>query len=608
MGETNESLSKLEFMPEPITSDRPAEDLKTLLGRVRMLCRESGEGFSDSLARIVELEKRLAAERFHLAVLGQFKRGKSTLLNAILGEPLLPMGVVPLTSIPTFLHAGNTRRVRVLFREGRESAFADLTLDEARDVLARHVTEKENPENRLGVEWVEVEHPASILEAGAVLIDTPGIGSTLRHNTEATLAFLPQCDAALFIVSADPAITEVEKDFLKAVQSKVAKICFVMNKVDYLTETDLHDALVFFENVLRALDHTEAGAVFKISAKNGIEARVRNDSTLWRASGVEDLQNYLLEFLSREKSQTLRLALARKALAVVADVSMNLRIRQRALQLSREEVKKRIEAFDAKVKEIAQEQIKIGDLLAGDRKRTVQLLEDRAEQLRAESRQYLKEVIQGAFENADAPAAAERQARAALAEQIPPFFQAKLTWFSNEVEEQLRRALVPHQERLDALVATVRSIAAELFAIPYRKIGDDMRLEKAHKPYWVTQKWNTTVSAVPEGFFDRLLPPAAQKRRIQKRLLQEIETLVAHNVENIRCSTLRNLDETFRYFSTTLDERIQKTAEATREAMRVTSLRQKKVENATQSEFGRLKEKAAEIVELENALSRCSEC
>lgn len=150
MDERSETSSKLESMPNPITNGRPAEELKDLFERVRSLCRESGEGFLDSLARIAELQERLAEERFHLAVLGQFKRGKSTLLNALLGEPLLPTGVVPLTSIPTFVRARKKRTVRVLFREGKESAFSDLTLDQARDVLARHVTEKKILKTGLG--------------------------------------------------------------------------------------------------------------------------------------------------------------------------------------------------------------------------------------------------------------------------------------------------------------------------------------------------------------------------------------------------------------------------------------------------------------------------
>jgi tRNA U34 5-carboxymethylaminomethyl modifying GTPase MnmE/TrmE len=329
---------------------RPAEGLNDLLERVRLLCRESGEGFSDLLARISELQGRLTEERFHLAVLGQFKRGKSTLLNALIGEPLLPTGVVPLTSIPTFLRVGKARTVRVFFRESKESAFTDLTLDQARDVLARHVTEKENPENRLGVECVEVEHPSRLLTAGVVLIDTPGIGSTLRHNTEATLSFLPQCDAALFVVSSDPPITEVEQEFLKAVEKRVAKLCFVMNKIDYLSDSELQDAMAFFDKALE--ENGVRGALFRVSAKRGIDARVQENARLWRESGLEELQNYLFDFLSREKSRTLQLAIAKKAGDVLADAAMNIELRRRSLELSQEELAKRIGIFNDKVKEI----------------------------------------------------------------------------------------------------------------------------------------------------------------------------------------------------------------------------------------------------------------
>ena len=100
-----------------------AHELRELLDRFRRLCEESGEGFSDSLTRVAELQERLSAERFHLAVLGQFKRGKSTLLNALLGEPLLPTGIVPLTSIPTFLLSGTTRTVRVFFTTADKPLF-----------------------------------------------------------------------------------------------------------------------------------------------------------------------------------------------------------------------------------------------------------------------------------------------------------------------------------------------------------------------------------------------------------------------------------------------------------------------------------------------------
>jgi GTPase Era involved in 16S rRNA processing len=607
MQQASEASPKIRPMAQRSKSGHLADELKELLERVRNLCEELGEGFSEPLTRVAELQQRLAEERFHLAVLGQFKRGKSTLLNALLGEPLLPTGVVPLTSIPTLLRAGETRGVRIIFHDGRQTSYSDLALEQASDVLARHVTEKENPRNRLGVKRVEVEHPSSLLIAGVVLIDTPGIGSTFRHNTEATLNFLAQCDAALFVVSADPPITEVEKAFLTAARGKVAELCFVMNKVDYLSGSELKEAMEFFERTIGEFGYPKSGQIFEVSAKQGIDARVHEERSLWRDSGVERLQNYLLDFLSREKSRTLHIALARKAVDVVANAALNVGLQQRSLQLSRQELESRLIAFDAKVKEIEQEKIKIGDLLAGDRKRTAQHLEDLAETLRREARLHLGELTSKAFQTNENPAGIEWRAREHIAKEIPLFFQSKLASFSGEMNRALQEALNPYQKRLDELISALRSTAAELFDFPYRGTTSNGKLEELHRPYWVTHKWSTSVSPVPEGFLDRFLPPELRKHRLQKRLDEDVDTLVTHNVENLRWATLRNADEAFRRFSINLDKRLKETAEATREATRATHLRQKQNEDMAAPEIVRLGKKAGELAELETLFSQYAE-
>src|SRR5712691_3520238 len=99
-----------------------------------------------------ELANKLADERFVVVVAGEFKRGKSTLINALLGQEVLPTAVVPLTSIVTAVTWGSEPRAEVRFADGRVEQI------DARD-LARFVTERENPENRLGVDRVLVRHP-----------------------------------------------------------------------------------------------------------------------------------------------------------------------------------------------------------------------------------------------------------------------------------------------------------------------------------------------------------------------------------------------------------------------------------------------------------------
>jgi ribosome biogenesis GTPase A len=126
------------------------------------------QGF-DGTKHLSELQEKLALQQFNLVVMGQFKRGKSTFINALLGADIVPTAIVPLTSIVTLLCFGPQPKATVHFLDGRreETAIAEIQ---------RYVTEKENPQNRLNVKEVEVFYPCAHLKDGVRIIDTPGVG------------------------------------------------------------------------------------------------------------------------------------------------------------------------------------------------------------------------------------------------------------------------------------------------------------------------------------------------------------------------------------------------------------------------------------------------
>ena len=145
------------------------------------------------LLRRRNLFARLAEDRFNLAVVGRFSRGKSSLMNAILGSERLPTGVVPLTSVITTVTYGSQERVTLHFRG--TSLFEDIRLDE----LPAYITERGNPGNRRGIEVAEVQLTAAILRHGFHFIDTPGMGSSIIENTRTTEAFIPEADALILV-------------------------------------------------------------------------------------------------------------------------------------------------------------------------------------------------------------------------------------------------------------------------------------------------------------------------------------------------------------------------------------------------------------------------
>ena len=198
------------------------------------------------------LRERLQEARLQIAILGQFKRGKSTFINALLRAPLLPSAVVPVTAIPTFIAWGAVPHIRVTYRDTRPPEdFHPPDPVAVRAELNQWVTEQGNPVNRRQVRRVDLFFPADVLRDGMVLIDTPGVGSTLRHNTDAALQVLPECDAALFVVSADPPITEAEIAYLRAIRPHVVRLHFVLNKIDYLNGPEQEQATAFLRNALR---------------------------------------------------------------------------------------------------------------------------------------------------------------------------------------------------------------------------------------------------------------------------------------------------------------------------------------------------------------------
>src|SRR6266542_2592319 len=224
------------------------------------------------------LLKKLAEELFNVVVVGEFKRGKTTFVNALLGADVLPAAVIPLTSIVTAVTWGEQPRAEISFLDGRTETVAV-------EDLSRYVTERGNPRNGLGVDGAVLYYPAEHLRDGVFLIDTPGVGSVYRHNTDAAYAFVPQSDAAVFLTSADPPISDGERSFLHDVRAEAARMFFILNKVDYLTGPDREEALAFTRAVLAEALGSEP-RVYPMSARQALTARRDADPDAAEAAGL----------------------------------------------------------------------------------------------------------------------------------------------------------------------------------------------------------------------------------------------------------------------------------------------------------------------------------
>ena len=284
-----------------------AGQLRVLREALAALGREHGE------RQCGELMVKLAEDRFTLAVLGQFKRGKSSLMNAIIGRELLPVGVLPLTSAITVLKYGPVERL-VVRRE--DSIFPqDLPVS----ALADYVTETGNPANHKKVRTACVELPLPFLRRGIEFVDTPGIGSAIKANTATTYGFLPECDAVLFVTGVDMPMANLELAFLKEIREYVDRIFFVVNKVDLVQEDERSEVLGFVAEAIRAQTGHADVRVFPVSARLGLASRTSGDAVLYEQSGLKALEEALASFLSEEKAAAFLAAVAQRAMRISDD-------------------------------------------------------------------------------------------------------------------------------------------------------------------------------------------------------------------------------------------------------------------------------------------------
>lgn len=290
--------------------------------------------------------------------MGEFKRGKSSVINALIGDEVLPVGVVPLTAIATILEYGETSGMRVLFKNGTE------TRTEVQ-ALWDFATEKGNPNNEKGVSEVRVSWPSAWLKSGVRLIDTPGIGSVHQHNSAITYSLLPRADAVLLILSVDQPMGQVEYDFLKQVRDYAGRIFFILNKMDLLTTADLAESQAFVSQLISEAMNSPV-TLFPLSARLALAGRKNNSAEQLAQSGFSTFTDALKLFLAKDKGNALLASLARGLLRLLSQTKFSTELTLSSLAVPIDELRHKVEAFEKKGDEMQQDEHDFSILLKAE--------------------------------------------------------------------------------------------------------------------------------------------------------------------------------------------------------------------------------------------------
>jgi hypothetical protein len=290
---------------------------------------------------ITGLRARLTSDAFKILVLGDFRRGKSTFINALLGEKVLPSFAYPTTATVNEVKYDATRRA-VLFplpADGSRAEPFEIPIED----LERHVTiddddpDKPNPYAKAEVYW-----PLELCRNGVELVDSPGLNED-AVRTAVTMGYLALADAVILLLSAEQFLAENEQRFIELNLQPMGydNVFYVTNKINRV-ESDERDGVIARarKRAKPFLDGRE-DRLFFVNAKGALEARRTGDALAWEESAVGDVERYLERFLVESRGRAKVLGPARELRSAMSQIRRTIIERESLLAVDVEELRKR---------------------------------------------------------------------------------------------------------------------------------------------------------------------------------------------------------------------------------------------------------------------------
>lgn len=267
--------------------ERPPSPELERLGRVaeRLHAVLAVDGFED-LARAAAGEAdRLRAERCEVSIVGEFKRGKSTLVNAVIGADLVPVGALPLTAVATLVEYGPEIACTVDLNDGTRLAIEPSKIE-------RYATERGEKVRSRSVARVHLAAPSSAL-AGLRIVDTPGIESVYGEASAVAREVLASADAVVVVLGADQPVSRREQELVREVARLERPTIVVVNRVDLVLAEEREGLVRFVRDVVSGAGGARRIPVIAVSAHAARQAQRRADAPALEASGLHALEEAL---------------------------------------------------------------------------------------------------------------------------------------------------------------------------------------------------------------------------------------------------------------------------------------------------------------------------
>ena len=304
-------------------------EVSTTLGELGELATALG---AKSLAERIErdLVKKLAEDRFHLVVVGEFNHGKSSFVNALLGRSALAVGVTPTTATIHHLRYAESPEAEAVYTDGTREK---IDFDQVKTFA---VGGGKDPSR---IDYLELGYPAPILKERILLVDTPGVNDLSHQRADITYSYIPRADAVLFLLDAGQILKESERLFLqdKLLKASRDKIVFVITKWDILSPEERTEAFAYAKQQLENL--VPNPTLFAVSAEQHLAG---NEGE----SGMNVLVAHLTKFLSEERGRILLDNALGEGQSVGQLLDKGMEAKRRSLVMNAAELDRRIQLLE----------------------------------------------------------------------------------------------------------------------------------------------------------------------------------------------------------------------------------------------------------------------
>jgi ribosome biogenesis GTPase A len=285
----------------------------------------------------------LRAGRMSVVVLGEFNHGKSTVVNALLGEEILPTGITPTTAVITHLVHGDEPKAEIQAPRGGERT--SVSYDEMGAAIRHEEESGEEPE------YVEIQYPNELLEDSLVLVDTPGVNDISRQKVEITYGYVPKADVILYVLDATQVLKKSEITFIKdrLLKANRDRIIFVLGKTDALSPEDVEEVETYARE--RLTDLIGPVELFAFSGRESLKAQKEGKEP---PAEFTEFRKYLLSFLRENKAYILVDSALGSGLRIAGLLEQNLAIKKQGYLLEKEDLERRIGKVEKKLEQSRQ--------------------------------------------------------------------------------------------------------------------------------------------------------------------------------------------------------------------------------------------------------------